>query len=360
MSKTKKRSTLFWIFFALLCAVSLALLELNKNSLAAWGVTIALLIGYAFLRKKLRGKHFYLRLIAFLALAALLLSILLHVGRPYRFRPAVEKSGGMTNVVELHDGKVQGVYTADKAVEVFTGIPYAKPPVGELRWKAPQDPEPWGGVRTCVQFQAMAMQPRSSEIYNSLSQIVGYHDFEVSLHDNFRDAVSEDALYLNLWKPAENAEKLPVLVFIHGGALQTGQPWYADYSGEGLARKGVIVVNFGYRLGVFGFLATEELAAEDPNGSAGNYGLMDQIKALEWVRDNIAAFGGDPENVTIAGESAGAACVTALCTSPEAKGLFNMEPVPIMHLCRLARSARSSSSGAFCFTSMSSKGWLNP
>ena len=109
MSKTKKRSTLFWVFFALLCAVSLALLELNKNSLAAWGVTIALLIGYAFLRKKLRGKHFYLRLIAFLALAALLLSILLHVGRPYRFRPAVEKSGGMTNVVELHDGKVQGV-----------------------------------------------------------------------------------------------------------------------------------------------------------------------------------------------------------------------------------------------------------
>ena len=322
MSKTKKRSTLFWVFFALLCAVSLALLELNKNSLAAWGATIALLIGYAFLRKKLRGKHFYLRLIAFLALAALLLSILLHVGRPYRFRPAVEKSGGMTNVVELHDGKVQGVYTADKAVEVFTGIPYAKPPVGELRWKAPQDPEPWGGVRTCVQFQAMAMQPRSSEIYNSLSQIVGFHDFEVSLHDNFRDAVSEDALYLNLWKPAGNAEKLPVLVFIHGGALQTGQPWYADYSGEGLARKGVIVVNFGYRLGVFGFLATEELAAEDSNGSTGNYGLMDQIKALEWVRDNIAAFGGDPENVTIAGESAGAACVTALCTSPEAKGLF--------------------------------------
>ena len=116
MSKTKNRSTLFWIFFALLCAVSLVLLELNKNSIAAWGVTIALLVGYAFLRRKLKGKHFYLRLIAFLALAALLLSILLHVGRPYRFRPAVEKSGGMTNVVEIHDGKVQGVFTEDKAV----------------------------------------------------------------------------------------------------------------------------------------------------------------------------------------------------------------------------------------------------
>ena len=323
MTKTKNHDVLFWIFFVLLCAVSLTLLELNKNSLAAWIGTLALLAGYAVLRlKKLKGKHFYLRAAAFLAISALLLSILLHVGRPYRFRPAVEKSGGMTGVIDLRDGKVQGVLTADKAVEVYTGIPYAKPPVGELRWKAPQDPEPWGGVRTCTHFAAMAMQPRSSEIYNSLSQIVGFHDFEVSVHDNFRDAVSEDALYLNIWKPAGAGEKLPVLVYIHGGSLQTGQPWYADYSGEGLARKGILVVNFGYRLGVFGFLATEELQAEDPNGSTGNYGLMDQIKALEWVRDNIAAFGGDPDNVTLSGESAGAACVTALCTSPEAKGLF--------------------------------------
>ena len=323
MTKTKNHDVLFWICFVLLCAVSLTLLELNKNSLAAWIGTLALLAGYAVLRlKKLKGKHFYLRAAAFLAISALLLSILLHVGRPYRFRPAVEKSGGMTGVIELRDGKVQGVLTADKAVEVYTGIPYAKPPVGELRWKAPQDPEPWGGVRTCTHFAAMAMQPRSSEIYNSLSQIVGFHDFEVSVHDNFRDAVSEDALYLNIWKPAGAGEKLPVLVYIHGGSLQTGQPWYADYSGEGLARKGIIVVNLGYRLGVFGFLATEELAAEDPNHSTGNYGLMDQIKALEWVRDNIAAFGGDPDNVTLSGESAGAACVTALCTSPKAKGLF--------------------------------------
>lgn len=323
MTKTKKHSPLFWMLFALTCAVSLTLLELNKNTLAAWGVTAALLIGYAVLRtKKLKGRHFYLRAIAFLALAALLLSILLGVGRPYRYRPAVEKSGGMTGVVDLRDGKVQGVYTADKAVEVYTGIPYARPPVGELRWKAPQDPEPWGGVRTCVQFQAMAMQPRSSDIYNSLTRIVGYHDYAVSLNDNFRDAVSEDALYLNIWKPAGAAEKLPVIVYIHGGALQTGQPWYADYSGEGLARKNTVVVNFGYRLGAFGFYADEELIAESPNGTTGNYGLLDQIKALEWVQKNIAAFGGDPENVTIAGESAGSACVSALCVSPLAKGLF--------------------------------------
>ena len=321
--KTKTRSTGFWVFFALLAVVLTALLELNKNALYAWAIVYALLIAYAVIRQKyLRGSHVYLRIVAFLAVMALICQTLWGVGKPTKLRPAVEKSGGMTEVVTLRDGKVQGVKTADGAVEVFTGIPYAKPPVGELRWKAPENPESWSGVRTCTHFAPMAMQPRNSEIYNSLSQIIGFHDYEISLDDHFRDAVSEDALYLNLWRPAGKAEKLPVLVYIHGGALQTGQPWYADYSGEGLARKGVLVVNFGYRLGVFGFLATEELAREDPNGSTGNYGLMDQIKALEWVRDNIAAFGGDPDNVTVAGESAGAVCVTALCTSPEAKGLF--------------------------------------
>ena len=120
--------------------------------------------------------------------------------------------------------------------------------------------------------------------------------------------------------PSGAAENLPVLVYVHGGSLQTGQPWYGDYSGEGLARQGVIVVNMGYRLGVFGFFADGEALAED--GTTGNYGMLDQIAALRWVKENIAAFGGDPDNITLAGESAGAACVSALCTSPLAKGLF--------------------------------------
>ena len=179
-------------------------------------------------------------------------------------------------------------------MEVYAGIPYAKPPVGELRWREPQDPEPWEGVLAADHFAPMSMQPQNAAWYSSMAQIIGYHDYEISLDDNFRDLNSEDALYLNIWKPAGEQENLPVLVYIHGGSLQTGQPWYADYSGEGLARKGVIVVNMGYRLGVFGFLADEELMAESPNGTTGNYGLLDQIKALEWVRDNIAAFGGDP------------------------------------------------------------------
>ena len=324
-TNTQKTKPLFWIFFAVFALLFLLLMELNKNTVFGWILAILLLAGYAvFYARTLSKKSGLIRFVAFLGLMLLLAVLLfrLTVG-PIRRHPAVEgEIGGVTDIVTVEDGQLTGVLTADKAVEVYAGIPYAAPPVGELRWREPQDPEPWDGVLKADTFGPMSMQPQNSAIYKSLTQIVGYHDYEVSLDDHFREANSEDSLYLNIWKPAGEQQDLPVLVFIHGGALQTGQPWYADYSGEGLARKGVIVVNMGYRLGVFGFLATEELAAESPNGTTGNYGLLDQIKALEWVQKNIAAFGGDPDNVTIAGESAGSACVSALCTSPLAKGLF--------------------------------------
>jgi para-nitrobenzyl esterase len=167
----------------------------------------------------------------------------------------------------------------------------------------------------------MSMQVQNSPLFGSLARIIGYHDYRVSLDDSYREPASEDSLYLNIWKPAGKVEKAPVAVYIHGGSLQTGQPWYADYSGEGFAKDGVIVVNMGYRLGVFGFLAAEEMMEEE--GTAGNFGLLDQIKALEWVRDNISSFGGDPDNVTLIRESAGAVCVDALCVSPLAAGLFD-------------------------------------
>ena len=323
--RTKKKSGAGFIVLTTLTAlVFAALLELTKNTPFGWLLAALALILYLLIRRReLREKKRGIRALGYLCLLAALVGVMLWTAPPVKLRPAIEgEIGGVTPVVTVADGQLTGVTTADGAVEVYAGIPYAKPPVGDLRWRAPEDPEPWEGVLAADHFAPMAMQPRNSRIYESLAQIIGYHDYTISLSDNFDDAVSEDALYLNIWKPAGAREKLPVLVYIHGGALQTGQPWYADYRGEGLARKDTLVVNFGYRLGVFGFLATEELQAEDPNGSTGNYGLMDQIKALEWVRDNIAAFGGDPDNVTIAGESAGAACVTALCTSPEAKGLF--------------------------------------
>nr|MCR4711960.1 carboxylesterase family protein [Clostridia bacterium] len=214
------------------------------------------------------------------------------------------------------------VVTADGAVEVFAGIPYAAPPVGELRWREPQDPESWEGVLAADHFAPMSMQPTNLPIYNSLTKIVGFHNYQLSWQDNYRPPASEDSLYLNIWRPAVREEALPVLVYIHGGSLQTGQTWFGDYSGVGLARQGVIVVNLAYRLGVFGYLAEEELLAESGGRTTGNYGMLDQVKALRWVHDNITRFGGDPANITVAGESAGAASVSALCTSPLTEGLF--------------------------------------
>ena len=317
----KKNGIGFWVFYCLFALIVLALLEFNKNMVIGWVLAVILLAAYALLRTHISKR--VLRLLCFLLLVCLLTGILFLTVGPVKRHPAVKGgNGGVTDIVTVADGELTGVYTADRAVEVYAGIPYAAPPVGDLRWREPQDPEPWEGVLAADSFAPMSMQVQNSVIYSSLAQIIGYHDYKVSLDDNYRDANSEDALYLNIWKPAGAQEKLPVLVYIHGGSLQTGQPWYADYRGEGLARKGVIVINMGYRLGVFGFLATEELQKESPNGSTGNYGLLDQIKALQWVQNNISAFGGDPDNVTLAGESAGSACVTALCTSPLAKGLF--------------------------------------
>ena len=312
------------IGIVLIGVVFLALLELNKNSLWGWALALAVLVGFFFLRRNvLLEKGWLVRFGGWVGLVAVLAVVLACTKGPFLLRPAVEgKDPTVTEIVTVEQGQLTGLVSADGTYEVYAGVPYAKPPVGELRWREPQDPEPWEGVLAADHFAPMGMQPSNGAIYGSLADIIGYHDYKITAKDNFRDVMSEDSLYLNIWKPAGAIKDAPVLVYIHGGSLMTGQPWYADYSGQGLARDGVVVVNMGYRLGVFGFYADSELAAESPNGTTGNYGLLDQIKALEWVRDNIAAFGGDPDNVTLAGESAGSACVTALCTSPLARGLF--------------------------------------
>ena len=316
------RSAGFWIVACFTLALMAAALELNKSQ--PWGfIALAVLTaGYILLGGKVLGESkWYLKLGAWLLWALLFAGLFMLAWPKTKPVPAAEgKNPARTEVITTAQGQVRGIVTQDGAVEVFAGIPYARPPVGELRWRAPEDPEPREGVLEADSFAPMSMQPVGMPLVDSLKQIFGYHDYKITLRDNYAAPVSEDALYLNIWRPAGASGKLPVLVYIHGGSLQTGQPWWGDYSGEGLAREGVIVVNMGYRLGVFGFLASEELMAE--SGTTGNYGLLDQIKALEWVRDNIAAFGGDPGNVTVAGESAGAACVSALCTSPKAAGLF--------------------------------------
>ncbi len=237
--------------------------------------------------------------------------------------PVKGKAPKAASIVKTEKGAVQGILSDDGKVEIFAGIPFAKPPVGDLRWKEPQELEPWDGVLVADHFAPMAMQVEFSRFANFLVNLYAH-----SKNDRtFKGPMSEDCLYLNVWRPSNTVagvggEKLPVLVYIHGGSLTSGQSWYEKYDGTNLAHEGIIVVTVAYRLGVFGYFADKELAAESPNGTTGNYGLLDQIKALEWVNKNIEAFGGDAGNITIAGESAGSSSVNAVCASPLAKGLF--------------------------------------
>ena len=208
--------------------------------------------------------------------------------------------------VRIADGVLEGVVSADDQVRTFKGIPYAAPPVGSLRWKPPQPVQPWTGVRPAMDFGPRPMQGR---IFS-----------DMVFHDN---GPSEDCLYLNLWLPEHPAPgKLPVMVWIYGGGFAAGATSEARQDGGNLSKKGVIVVSFGYRLGVFGFFALPELTQESEQKASGNYGLLDQVAALQWVKANIAAFGGDPDNVTIFGESAGSFSVSALMASPLSQGLF--------------------------------------
>lgn len=206
--------------------------------------------------------------------------------------------------VKTKSGVVEG--KDDGTVRAFLGIPYAQPPVGDLRWKAPLPAAKWRGVRRAAEFGAHCMQ---GDVFGDMT---------------FRDAGgSEDCLTLNVWVPAKApSAKLPVMVWIYGGGFVAGTTSEGRQDGTHLAQQGVVVVSMNYRLGVFGFLVHPELAKESGRNSAGNYGLLDQLLALHWVHDNIAAFGGDPGNVTIFGESAGSFSVCAQMASPLAKGLF--------------------------------------
>jgi para-nitrobenzyl esterase len=208
--------------------------------------------------------------------------------------------------VRIASGAIEGTITSAPNVRAFLGIPFAAPPVGKLRWQAPQSVQPWQGVRKADAFGLRCMQLR---VYSDMV---------------FRDkGPSEDCLNLNVWTPAKSAsERLPVMFWIYGGGFQAGGTSEPRQEGMNLAKKGVVVVSANYRLGIFGFFSDPALTAESPHHASGNFGLMDQIAALHWVKKNIAAFGGDPNNVTIFGESAGSFSVSDLMASPLAKGLF--------------------------------------
>src|SRR4051794_20785123 len=207
--------------------------------------------------------------------------------------------------VKTANGVVEGSIISS-GTHVFRGIPFAAPPVGELRWKAPQPVQNWEGVREAAEFGASCMQ----------RPVFGDMEFRSK-------GMSEDCLYLNVWTPAKSAaDKLPVLVYFFGGGLVAGDGSEYRYDGESMASKGIVSVTINYRLTVFGFLAHPELTAEAPYKASGNYGFLDQNAALKWVQANIAAFGGDPKRVTIAGQSAGSRSVTVQMISPLSRNLF--------------------------------------
>src|SRR5947209_243481 len=208
--------------------------------------------------------------------------------------------------VKTASGVVEGAGRQPSGVRVFKGVPFAQPPAGDLRWKPPQPVKNWDGVRQAVKFGPRCMQ---APVFGDM---------------NFRsDGMSEDCLYLNVWTPAKSGgERLPVLVYFYGGGFVAGDGSEPRYDGESIAAKGVVAVTVNYRLGVFGFLAHPELTKESPHHASGNYALLDQAAALRWVRDNIAAFGGDPRRVTIAGESAGSVSVSAQMASPLSRDLI--------------------------------------
>jgi para-nitrobenzyl esterase len=219
--------------------------------------------------------------------------------------PLQAKSGP---VVTVESGRMQGIAETNASpIRIFRGIPFATPPVGDLRWRAPQPVAPWSGIRQATEFgPRCAQQPLFSDMM-------------------FRSAApSEDCLYLNIWTPAKLGRspqaKLPVLVYVYGGGFMAGDSSEKRYDGAALARHGIVVVTINYRLGVFGFFAHPELTADSPHHASGNYGLLDQVAALAWVKRNIATFGGNPSLITIGGESAGSMSVSALMASPLSRG----------------------------------------
>jgi len=218
--------------------------------------------------------------------------------------------GNAQNIVQTANGKIEGYTQGD--IRIFKGIPFAQPPLGELRWKAPQPVMDWEGVKQCKEFGPSPMQNTPQPFYCWTEEFIAKPE-----------PLSEDCLYLNVWTPAKSSqEKLPVFVWIYGGGLSSGSANCDIYDGQEMAEQGIVYVSLNYRVGVFGFMAHPELSAESGHNASGNYGFMDQLQGLKWIRENIAAFGGDPENVTIAGQSAGSFSVNAQIASPLAKGYF--------------------------------------
>ncbi|MBQ2339348.1 MAG: carboxylesterase family protein, partial [Bacteroidaceae bacterium] len=251
-------------------------------------------------------------------------------------------------VLSIEGGQVQGVEADIEGVYVYRGIPYAAPPIRELRWKAPQPVVPWEGIMIADKFGHPGYQ--SVHYPGGYTTEWGYGE---------ESPYSEDCLYLNVWTkaPGQVGKKLPVALWIHGGGYREGWGSEPEFDGQEWAAKDVVLVSINYRLGVFGFLTHPELTAESPEHVSGNYGILDQIESLKWIKKNIEQFGGDPDNVTIFGQSAGGGSVRTLCESPLARGLFHK--AVIMSAGGLPTATQPSRPARFAPMSLEDAGNLN-
>ncbi|MGI5500351.1 carboxylesterase family protein [Lentzea sp. CA-135723] len=312
----------WWIPLALIAAGAFVLLHLNQSPFWGWGIVVELLVGLAVLARSWLARRAVVQVLAWLVAATLVFVTAVAAYPAPAHRSAGPPGAAATAAVSTQDGPVSGVYNEDRSVEIFAGVPYAAPPVGDLRWKPPQPSAHRTAVLTANRFADSPVQSSSGFATRALTTVraVPLANTLVNPYPS-----SEDSLYLNIWRATEpKSAKLPVLVYVPGGGFVSGSGSLPVYDGENLARRGdVLTVTVNYRLGVFGFLSHPDLAAESEHGTSGNYGVLDQIAALRWVKDNIAAFGGDPDRVTIAGESAGGESVCILSVTPLTRDLVD-------------------------------------
>ena len=322
--KNNKKSLVFWIAFpigwSLLSALLIFLLDLTDGPLIWFILELFILIALFVLRILIRGKRKLFKFFTWLGFAVLTLGVLSFDKPKEEKKSAVYYDNPVLidEILELDEGKVRGVYNEDKTVRIYAGIQYAL----AKRWKEPE-PYTWEGIHDGSFFGPKSMQTKATPVMDNLvdtySQNRWVPDYMMTPVEQRSE---ENGLTLNIWRPNTSEVNLPILVFIHGGSLKSGSASFEDYNGESVAKKGVIMITIQYRLGVFGYFAHEELRNESPNHTTGDYGLLDQIFALNWINKNAEHFGGDKNNITIAGESAGSSSVSALCASPLASGLF--------------------------------------
>lgn len=297
-------------------------MDLANGPLVLFILELIAFVGFIVSSILLMNKRKLIRMIPFLSILAITALFFILSKPKTEYKRATRGNTKETEVLTLKNGDIKGLYTEDLDVEVYAGIPYAEAPIGDLRWKEPKAKSNWDGVLDCTKFAPNSYQAKKNSIMSTLVDMYaegGWHPDYTSYPDQY---MSEDSLYLNIWRPKNRSGNLPILVYIHGGSLTGGSSNGDDYNGEAMAREGIIMITISYRLGVFGYFAHPDLISESSNNTTGNYGLLDQIEALKWVNDNASYFGGDKNNITIAGESAGSSSVSALCVSPLAKGLF--------------------------------------